>query len=285
MFANMNETGSSGDRARDGAAVTVVDSVTDLGRDAAGRIVVAGSHGGAASGAFARGRGVAAAVFNDAGVGLNGAGIGALFELEVAGIPAATVAHTSARIGDGTDALRSGIVSHSNRSARELGIVHGARCDEAVTLLHQTVPRAAPKGPIAEEFRRLRTTVGASEVIVLDSASQIDETMIGCVALTGSHGGLVGNNPARALKHPMRFVAFNDAGVGKDDAGVLRLDALEAQGVPAVTVSYETAEIGNGRSTLETGVISHVNGHAAEDGATIGLRLRDVVERLHPTRN
>jgi hypothetical protein len=59
-------------------------------------------------------------VFNDAGVGKDGAGIAALAELERDGIAAATVAHDSARIGEARDALDAGGVSQLNAPAARL---------------------------------------------------------------------------------------------------------------------------------------------------------------------
>jgi hypothetical protein len=41
--------------------------------------------------------------------------------LQQHGVPAGTVAHTSARIGDARDAWRHGIVSRLNDAARECG--------------------------------------------------------------------------------------------------------------------------------------------------------------------
>jgi hypothetical protein len=71
-------------------------------------------------GALARAVAAQLYVFNDAGVGKDGAGIAALAELERDGIAAATVGHDSARIGEARDAFASGVVSQINASAARL---------------------------------------------------------------------------------------------------------------------------------------------------------------------
>ncbi len=108
-----------------GGRVVVVDSITMVTDDDAGTIVVSGSHGGASSGEFALAVPLKAVFFNDAGVGKDDAGILALRMLEETGVAAGTVAHTSARIGDSRDMWESGVISHVNVSARNLGLVPG----------------------------------------------------------------------------------------------------------------------------------------------------------------
>ncbi len=100
----------------------LVDSITEIGPADAGRIVVCGSHGGTSSAGYALAVPLALVVFNDAGVGKDQAGIAALALLQQAGRAAATVAHTSARIGDASDTLAHGVVSHANAAAQALGI-------------------------------------------------------------------------------------------------------------------------------------------------------------------
>ena len=111
-------------RGRSGT-VLLMDSITLVTPDDAGAMVVCGSHGGSSSAEFALEVPLALVVFNDAGVGKDEAGIAALARLQQHGVPAATVAHTSARIGDARDSWESGIVSHVNPAARALGLAPG----------------------------------------------------------------------------------------------------------------------------------------------------------------
>jgi hypothetical protein len=61
-------------------------------------------------------------VFNDAGVGLDDAGIAGLALLQDAGLAACAVAHASACIGVAQSTLERGVVSHANAAARTLGL-------------------------------------------------------------------------------------------------------------------------------------------------------------------
>jgi hypothetical protein len=119
----------------------IVDSITELGPADAGCIAVSGSHGGVSSARYA---GVARpflSVFNDAGVGRDGAGIAGLSALQAQGLAACAVAHASARIGDARSTLEDGIISHANALARALGATPGRPCSECVDALQDPTRR------------------------------------------------------------------------------------------------------------------------------------------------
>ena len=97
--------------------VLLIDSITELRSNDAGRIVVSGSHGGSSSGGYAAAVPASLFAFNDAGGGKDGAGYAALALLGQNGIPAVTVCARSARIGDARDTLESGLISHANDAA------------------------------------------------------------------------------------------------------------------------------------------------------------------------
>ncbi len=107
--------------ARRPAPILTADSITRIGAEARGAVVVNGSHGGVYAAYLAAKLGVAAAIFNDAGVGRDRAGIAGLEYLAGLGIPAAAVGHLTARIGDGADMMARGVVTHANRPAAALG--------------------------------------------------------------------------------------------------------------------------------------------------------------------
>ncbi|MCU0813311.1 MAG: hypothetical protein MUC32_02940 [Burkholderiaceae bacterium] len=102
-------------------ALHLVDSITEAIGRAAGAAAVSGSHGGTSAARFALEAGVVLAVFNDAGVGRDGAGIAALWLLQARGVAACAVAHTSARIGAAQSTWNDGVISHVNDAARALG--------------------------------------------------------------------------------------------------------------------------------------------------------------------
>jgi len=113
-------------------ALRVVDSIAELLPEDAGCVVVSGSHGGASAARYAMDVRPVLCVFNDAGVGLDRAGLAALELLQRQGLAACTVSHLTARIGDGASTLASGVISHSNASAMQAGLEPGRRCREAV---------------------------------------------------------------------------------------------------------------------------------------------------------
>jgi hypothetical protein len=121
-------------RSDDGRAL-LVDSITQLTAADAGDWVVSGSHGGLSAAGYAQAVPLALVVFNDAGVGKDGAGIAGLAVLQASGCAAATVAHTSARIGDAADAWAHGVLSHVNAAAAALGLAPGQRLRDALARL------------------------------------------------------------------------------------------------------------------------------------------------------
>ena len=115
-----------------GARLLVVDSVTEALQHPPGAVLVTGSHGGVSAGRFALQARPLLAVFNDAGVGLDAAGIASLALLQGAAIAACTVRHDSARIGEARSTLADGIVSHANEAAAALGLRPGRRLAEVL---------------------------------------------------------------------------------------------------------------------------------------------------------
>lgn len=260
--------------------VELLDSITDAGDATVGKIVVSGSHGGMYPAVVASLAGVRAVLFNDAGVGLDQAGIAGILTLADVGMAAAGVDCKSCHIGSANDALARGVVSTVNRVAVGLGIRAGMSVKNAVQLLDNAPMPHAQLKPHAES--RQTAVIGAHgpAVELLDSASLVGPADAGKIVITGSHGGLIGGDPARATKAPVRIAVFNDAGFGADNIGITRLPALEDQDVIAVTVSCKTARIGDAASALETGVISAVNPWAQKAGARVDMSLSNWLGRL-----
>src|SRR5215212_7481695 len=92
--------------------ILAADTITKLPPDAAGQVVVSGSHGGRYPGYLAASAGARAVILNDASSGKDAAGIGALPYLDALGIAAAVVSYASCRIGDTADMLARGRISH-----------------------------------------------------------------------------------------------------------------------------------------------------------------------------
>ena len=62
-----------------------------------------------------------AAVYNDAGCGIDNAGTSRLPALDARAIAAATVGHDGARIGDARSSWDTGVITHVNATAAKMG--------------------------------------------------------------------------------------------------------------------------------------------------------------------
>lgn len=258
--------------------IVMAPSVTELPPDMMGAVLVTGSHGGHYAAVLAAESGARAVIFHDAGVGRDNAAIAALDLFGAQGVAVATVAHTTARIGDAADMMARGRISHANAPAQALGVLPGMACAEAAGLLRQAPPRTARLAEAAETEIVLRPEGAVRDLVLIDSASLADPVAHrGAVVVAGSHGGLVGGHAEAALYTDAYAACFHDAGIGIDNAGTGRLPPLEARGIAAVTVAADSARIGEARSLFEDGIISAANAAAAAWGARPGARARDLL--------
>jgi hypothetical protein len=167
--------------------------------------------------------------------------------------------------------LARGIICHVNAFAALCGVAAGQSCQEgAARMRAATAPRAAPP-PYAEG--RWLLVAGQPEIWALDSIGKLEPADAGRILIIGSHGALHGGRPESALAVNAAAAVFNDAGVGADRIGITRLPVLGARGIPAVAVDCMTARIGDGRSSWESGVISHANSVAGALGVMRGMRV------------
>ncbi|MDO8370952.1 hypothetical protein [Polaromonas sp.] len=113
---------------------------------------------------------------------------------------------------------------------------------------------------------------------VIDSITELGAGDEGCMAVSGSHGGLSSARYALAAR-PLLSV-FNDAGVGKEQAGIAALDFLQARNLAACTVSHLSARIGEAQSTLDDGIVSHLNALAFAQGVRVNERCHQVIDTL-----
>lgn len=259
-------------------AIRIVDSVTKLGPEHDGAVVVGGSHGGLYAAYLSLKSGARAAIHNDAGIGRDGAGIGGLACAESHGMAMATVSAASARIGDGEDMMRRGRISRVNRLAADAGVTQGMSCAEAAGLLRAAPWPHRPPSALAETRVVSSEGPGGHALVCLDSISLILPEDAGRIVASGSHGGAPAGMAARDV--PVTLALFNDAGPGIDAAGVAGLEILDAAGTPAAAVAASSARIGEGRSTWRDGVISHVNRTAAMCGGRAGITALELAARL-----
>jgi len=252
--------------------ILCADTVTTLGPEHRGRVLIGGSHGGRYAGYLAAKAGVRAVILHNAGVGKDDAGIGSLALLNSIGVPAAVLDHMSARIADGRDQLARGIVSHVNQAAAAIGCAAGQDCRTCAQ--HMTSARqwtgTAPEFGESRFLLREPARPGAPGVWGVDSTSLLAPEDKGAVMITASHGALFGSGEVKPIAGPPLAVIFNDAGGGADDCGFARLAVLDGEGVIAATVSAASARIGDARSAWESGIISYANARAEAAGIAPG---------------
>lgn len=115
-------------------------------------------------------------------------------------------------------------------------------------------------------------------VVLMDSISSISQEDEGAIVVSSSHGGVAAGEVAGRV--PLGAVFFNDAGVGKNKAGIAALKMLEEKGIAAGTVSHMSARIGDSIDTWENGIISHLNEKAVLKGFKTGEPVRNAIMRF-----
>jgi hypothetical protein len=123
-----------------------------------------------------------------------------------------------------------------------------------------------------------KDSAGMARLALLDSVTETTAAHADAVVVTGSHGGASVVRYARAV--PARLFVFNDAGIGKERAGVRALDLLDADGIAAAAVAHDSARIGEARDAWAHGRISAVNAAAARLGLRVGMLLREALAPL-----
>ena len=268
---------------KSGSPILLADSITHVpDQSPIPPVIICGSHGGWAAAVFAAQKRVKGVIFNDAGIGKDRAGIAGIFFLEKQGIYAATVDAFTARIGIARE-TEGGIVSHVNAPAKKAGIRPRISARKAAEIMREAPSLKTAKGSCApEEFEEQMHVIHRSpagyRIVTMDSNSMVTPENRNDIILTGSHGGLVGSAPA--VKYPVIAAFYNDAGIGKEGAGITRLPWLQKAGIIAATVDAATARIGIGMETYENGIISHANRLAQEMGIAAGMRARDAAWKI-----
>jgi hypothetical protein len=112
----------------------------------------------------------------------------------------------------------------------------------------------------------------------MDSIAAIAPEHAGVIVLTGSHGGQSAGE--YALKFPLHAVLFNDAGIGKDEAGVVALAMLQGRGIAAAAIAHTTGRIGDALDMWNHGYLSRINEAAAKAGLEEGMSAREAARRL-----
>ena len=243
-------------------AVLIHDSVVKLPAEADGAVVVGGSHAAAYAAYMSAKYGCRAAIHHDAGIGKDEAGVGGLAYAEKLGMAMAAVATSTACIGDGQDMYARGLISRANALAEKCGVRAGMSCREAAELLKKA-PWPHTKPPTMGETRHV-----VDGFACVDSSSLLVPLDRDGIVATGSHCALNSGQAVEPFRP--RLVFFNDAGPGADKGGIRGFEILDRAGIAGVAVAAQSARIGDGRSTLQDGIVSAVSDAAYRLGARVG---------------
>jgi uncharacterized protein YunC (DUF1805 family) len=256
--------------------VVLLDSLGDLKAGNTSPILVCGSHcgGNRDLARHIKNCRVKTVFLNNAGIGKNQAGIRGLLHYEAENILACAVDNYSAEIGIARDTWESGKISHISTQAEAAGIQIGDSVKEAVAKIIEiinlpltTQESKNVESPIKNDVqdnsskgdlkKQTQTQVDGVTITIADSITFLNETNSGDIVVCGSHGGLSAGHYAQ--KHGVKAVFFNDAGIGKNNAGVKSLESLSDAGILACTVDCMSAEIFNGQDVLANGIITVCN--------------------------
>lgn len=271
--------------------VILLDSLGDLKPDNSSPILVCGSHCGG-NGDLARhvkNCHVKAVFLNNAGVGKKQAGIRELANYDAEGVLACAVDNFSAEIGISQDTYDNGIISHLNPRAEFVGIQVGDSVQQAVAKItaHKSPFQQTKTSESADQKesktkgglkKQKQAEVGGIKVTIADSITFLNENNADDIVVCGSHGGMSAGKYAK--KHQVKAVFFNDAGIGRNNAGIKSLEYLNSAGILACTVDCMTAEIFNGQDVLENGIITVCNQLAEAKGITKGMIVKEAISLI-----
>lgn len=274
--------------------IILLDSLGDLQPGNTSPVLVCASHCGD-NGTFARklkNCRVKAVFLNNAGVGKNQAGISGLSHYAAEDIMACAVDHYSAEIGVATDTWQSGIISHINSLAGEAGIKPGDSVQQAVARINNIIdnPALTPgnkpvKSPPDEKKdsttalkKQVKALIDGVSITVTDSITFLNESNAGDIVVCGSHGGVSAGHYAQ--KHCLKAVFFNDAGIGKNNAGIKSLDSLSDAGILACTVDCMSAEIFNGQDAFDNGIITVCNQLAKSRNIQENMTVKEAIKLI-----
>ena len=118
----------------------------------------------------------------------------------------------------------------------------------------------------------------APAIILADSVTKPTDAWIGAVLVSASHGGVYAAYCAARVG--VRAMILNDAGRGKDDAGIGGAAWCDALGLAYAAIDTMSARIGNAEDMAARGVISTANAAARSLGVAPGQSVTEAARLL-----
>ena len=116
------------------------------------------------------------------------------------------------------------------------------------------------------------------KVFAIDTITKLKPEHVGNVVVAGSHGGVYAGHCAAEGR--VRAVILNDAGVGRERAGIGSLAYLHALGIASATADSKSCRIGNAKDMAAFGVVSFVNDTARALGCAAGQTVAECADRM-----
>ncbi len=118
----------------------------------------------------------------------------------------------------------------------------------------------------------------SNEFVVLDSVTHLTDAHRGLASYCASHGGIYAGY--YAAKCGSGGIILNDAGIGREQAGIAGIGLLDELSIPAATVSHRSCRIGDGLDGPARGILSTVNNSARRYGLDSGMTCNEALELL-----
>lgn len=119
---------------------------------------------------------------------------------------------------------------------------------------------------------------GNRKVVIADSVTAANDENWGDILVCGSHCGA--NVGQIAVAAEIGAMIGNDAGMGRNNAGISGFGICDEHGIPVASVASMSAMIGSGVSTYKEGVVSAVNVRAAALGVSEGMSAEQAADRF-----
>jgi hypothetical protein len=116
------------------------------------------------------------------------------------------------------------------------------------------------------------------DIFLVDTITKLNEKHRDRVVVAGSHGGTYAGYCA--AKGAVRAVILNDAGIGKNQAGIESLTFLDGIEIAAATADSKSCRIADGADMWASGVVSRVNRTAEALGCAPGQTIVACAQRL-----
>ena len=179
----------------------------------------------------------------------------------------------SARIGEGDDNYNTGIISAFNDKAGEAGIkvdMPVIKAAKRMLIAKNTFKQSAGPFVMHEDL--------GGRIILTDTIAYLTDGERRSVVVGGSHCAHTTYEFVKDLE--LKGIFLNDAGKGKDNAGISGLHLFQEASIPAGAIDCMTAMIGNSRDAWENGIISAVNRTAQTHGIAIGMPIQKAALKL-----